>query len=138
LATAFQHLLAKGGLDRISPRTMLAYRNGLAFLVVLLWSLSSRLDFQVPAGCWLATIIGAGFAPFLGFLLVFHSYRHWELSRTGVILNVQPLLVIPASFLVFGTLPGRLALAGGLAILAGSFWLARIHQQVEKQDKAGK
>jgi drug/metabolite transporter (DMT)-like permease len=67
--------------------------------------------------------------PFLSHILFFRSYHYWDMSRSAMVWTLQPLVVIPLSWLVFHTAVTGWRLIGGLIILAGALALAALHRK---------
>jgi drug/metabolite transporter (DMT)-like permease len=125
---ALQLLIAKTQTDKVHPNILVAYRVGIGAAVTAVWAFSSgKAEFDVEARYWLITLAGAFLGPCASFLLTFRSYRYWSLSQSSMVLNIQPLLVLPMAYVFLGSLPTIKELAGGSVILAGAFWLAWIH-----------
>ena len=128
-AFAVQLLIAKMQVARIHSVILNFYRVGIGALIIALWTLlTGKVDFNVEASYWLVTLLGAFLGPCTGFLLTFRSYRHWDLSRSSIVLTVQPLFILPSAYFIIGQLPTGMELIGGSMILAGAFWLAWIHR----------
>jgi len=85
---------------------------------------------------WTALLIGALLGPCLSVTLTFASYRYWEMTRTAMVLTLQPLAVFPMAYLMFHDIPGEWKLGGGMVILAGGLWLVALHRP--PHDKHGK
>ena len=128
-AFAVQVLIAKMQVAEIHPVILNFYRVGIGALIVALWALlAGKVDFNVEASYWLVTLLGAFLGPCAAFLLTYISYRHWDLSRSSIVLTVQPLFILPSAYFIIGQLPTGMELVGGLVILVGAFWLAWIHR----------
>lgn len=128
-ANAVEMLIAKMKVSEVHPNVLVFYRAGIATLVITLWILlTDTADFDVQTSYWAVALLGAFLGPCASCLLVFRSYRHWDLSRSSIVLMAQPLFVIPLAYLALGKFPTEIELAGGLIILAGAFWLAWIHR----------
>ena len=127
-AFAVQMLIAKRLVAEIHPNVLVFYRVGIGALIIALWALlTGKADFGVEASYWLVTLLGACLGPCASFLLTFRSYRYWDLSRSAVVKTVEPLFVLPVSFVVLAKLPTGKELLGGCLILVGAFWFAWIH-----------
>ena len=72
-------------------------------------------------------MVGAFLGPCAGVLLMFKSFSCWDLSSTSIVITAEPLLVLPFAFVAFNKLPAEMELIGGLIILAGAFWLAKVN-----------
>ncbi len=127
-AVTSQMLIAKTLSAKIHPNVLAFYRVAIGTVFIALWTfLTGKADFDVEPLYWLVTLFGAFLAPCASFFLTFRSYRYWELSRASMIKTMQPLLVLPMAYIVFGTIPTGRALLGGVLILMGAFWLSWIH-----------
>jgi drug/metabolite transporter (DMT)-like permease len=132
VATAIQMLLAKKSITALHPNTLVFYRVGGAAVTITLYTLLiNKIEFSGNITHWAATLTGALLGPCCSFLLTFRSYRYWSLSRSSIILTIQPLFVLPMAYIAFGTIPTALQLIGGAIILAGALWLARLHKSWE-------
>lgn len=135
-AFAIQMLMAKMVVDGIHPNILVFYRVGIGVCVIALWTfLTGKADFDVKTSYWLVTFLGAFLGPCISFLLTFHSYRFWDLSRSTIVRTIQPLFVLPLAYLILNKLPTKKELLGGLIILAGAFWFAWINFIQRKQKK---
>jgi transporter family protein len=128
-AVAMQRLIAKILIsNKIHPNVIVFYRVGIGALFIAIWTFSiGKADFNVERSYWLVTLLGAFLGPCVGYLLIFRSYRYWDLSRSSVVLIIQPIFVLPLAYLFFGKLPAGKELFGGFFILAGALWLAWVH-----------
>lgn len=127
-AVTSQMLIAKTLSSKIHPNVLAFYRVAIGTVFIASWTfLTGKADFDVEPLYWLVTLLGAFLAPCASFFLTFRSYRYWELSRASMVKTMQPLLVLPMAYIVFGTIPTGRALLGGVLILMGAFWLSWIH-----------
>lgn len=127
-AVAVQLVIAKMTVAEIHPNALVFYRVGIGALIIALWTLlTGKGNLGVGASYWLVTLLGAFLGPCASFLLTFRSYRYWDLSRSAVVKTVEPLLVLPLSYMVLGQRPAAKELLGGCLILMGGFWFAWIH-----------
>ena len=113
--------LQSGKLDEVA---LVFYRSFFALIVVTGWTFATgRQHFSVGPSIWFATMLGSFLGPFLGFICMFRSYRYWGLSRSSMVMSVQPLVVLPLAVIVLGAFPEGRELLSGSIILAGAFWL---------------
>ncbi len=125
---ALQHLIAKTAVSSVHVTVIVFYRSMLAFLVILLWGvIRGGFDFEVPLRYWLTAALGAFLGPCFSHILYFRSFSFWELSRSSMVSNIQPLFVIPMAYMFLGEFPEKMQLIGGMIILAGILWLGWIH-----------
>ena len=125
VAGALQMLIAKLLVDRHSPNGVVFHRLGSAAVFIILWTLIvGKMDLDVPLRFWGVTLLGALLGPCLAHVMTFRSYKHWELSRSGMVLAAQPLFVLPMAYGILGRFPAGRELIGGAVILLGAFWLA--------------
>jgi len=130
LCVGLQMFLGKVNVGAVDPLILVFYRSALAAVVGLLAWLSVGSCCRADWSHWLSLGLGSFLGPFLGYLLYFKSYQHWELSRSSVIQTVQPLFVFGLAYVFLGQVPhGREAL-GGLVILAGALWLSWLHNRI--------
>ncbi len=135
LAATVQMLIAKVIVAEIHPNVLVFYRVGISSVIVVIWTLSTgKANFNAAPSFWYSTILGAFLGPCASFLFTFRSYRYWGLSRSSMVLNAQPLIVLPLAYFFLGKIPVHKELLGGLIILIGAFWLALIHFQGKKQE----
>jgi len=135
LFAGLQWVIGKYVHDRAPEGVMNLYRVGIAAVAVTLYALAvGKLELHdVPLKYWVATLVGSFFGPFLSVVLLFRSYRYWEMSRTSVVHTLQPLVVMPLALLVFGTVITGMKLLGGFITLAGGIALALLHRKAHKQ-----
>ena len=125
LLRAIMLLIAKAKIHGLEPDTIAFYRAAITCVLVAAWGwMTGGLDFHVAAPYWTWTILGALLSPCLGHIVLFHSFRHWHLAYTGIVMTSQPLIVFALAFMFLGsTLSGQEWL-GGAMILAGGVWIA--------------
>lgn len=129
--TALQFTLGKFGGDKsIPPLVMNVYRTAVAAGVIALVTLVlGEFDVtQAQPRHWGALLLGALFGPCLSVTLIYKSYRYWEMTRTAMVLTLQPLAVLPMAWLMFHDIPGGWKLIGGMIILVGGLWLVALHR----------
>jgi drug/metabolite transporter (DMT)-like permease len=132
VATAIQMLIAKKSITNLHPNRLVFYRVGGAAVTITLYTLLiNKVNLSGDVSHWAATLTGALLGPCCSFLLTFRSYRYWSLSRSSIVLTIQPLFVLPMAYIAFGRIPTLLQLIGGAIILAGALWLAKLHQSWE-------
>lgn len=129
--SAMQWPLAKIGGKGVPGVAMNFYRVGVAAVAVTAWAVvSSTLDFSTAQPRhWIVTLLGSLIGPFLSYLLMFRSYDYWNISRSAIVWTIQPLIVMPMAYIVFGQVPTGAKLVGGLITIAGAFWLAWLHRR---------
>lgn len=134
--SAMQWPLAKIGGKGVPNTAMNFYRVGVAAIAVTLWAvLVRKMDFStVEPRHWIVTLIGSLIGPFLSYLLMFRSYDYWAISRSAIVWTIQPLVVMPMAYIVFGNIPTGSKLLGGLVTLLGAFWLAWLHQRAAERE----
>ncbi|RLB08762.1 MAG: hypothetical protein DRG27_05290 [Deltaproteobacteria bacterium] len=126
-AGAAQLLIAKAYSKKIDINVMVAYRVGIAAAFVFVWDIFfGKINISVPLRYWLVTMLGAFLGPCASFLFTFRSYRYWELSKASILLTLQPVFVLPFTYIFLGTLPDKKEIFGGAVILFGAIWLALI------------
>jgi len=130
VTVAIQMLLAKKSITDLHPNTLVFYRvAGAASIITLYILLIHKVEFSGDISHWAATLSGAFLGPCCSFLLTFRSYRYWSLSRSSIVLTIQPLFVLPMSYIAFSQIPTVLQLTGGAIIVAGALWLAELHKR---------
>ena len=136
LTMSLQFLIGKAVVRRIHPSILVFYRVLIASAVLALWTFGfTEPNFRVSSEAWVATLFGALLGPCIGYHLLFHSYRHWEVSRSAMLMTLQPLFALPLALLLLPkqATTGQQQLAGGLAIMLGAMWLIRINWQGRKK-----
>ncbi|MCX6894804.1 MAG: DMT family transporter [Verrucomicrobia bacterium] len=128
---ALQFTIAKLGDDKgIPPLVVNVYRIAVAAVVITLVTLAlGEFDLtKAQPRHWAALLIGALIGPCLSVTLTFASYRYWEMTRTAMVMTLQPLVVFPMAWVMFHDVPGGWKLIGGLVILVGGLWLVALHR----------
>ena len=130
LTMSLQFVLGKNLAGMVHPGIMVFYRAACASAMMFLWVAGpGEARFDVGAVYWGVTLVGAFLGPFVGYTLLFHSYRYWDLTRTSMVMTLQPLFVLPLGLIFLpeqGLSPQQLL--GGILILAGALWLIAIHR----------
>jgi chloramphenicol-sensitive protein RarD len=129
--TALQFTIGKfGGEKSIPPLVMNVYRTAIAAVIIMIVTLALG-DFDLSTAQsrhWIALLLGALLGPCLSVTLIYASYRYWDMTRTAMVLTLQPLAVLPMAWLMFHDVPGGWKLVGGMIILAGGLWLVTLHR----------
>lgn len=121
IATALQLFIAKTNIQNVSPLILVFYRISIATSAIALWTIfSGGINFNVESRYWGVTLLGAFLGPCLSFLCTFNSYRYWELSRSTIVLMLQPLFALVLAVVFLQQLPTSQELMGGMIILIGS------------------
>jgi drug/metabolite transporter (DMT)-like permease len=127
-AVATQRFLIKATLGRVDALVTNVYRTLGGTLAVGTWVFASgSADFAAGTGHWAAALIGSFIGPCLSVWMMYEAYRVWDLSRCTLLMMLQPLLILPASYAFLGMFPSRMQLVGGLVILAGGLLLVWLH-----------
>jgi drug/metabolite transporter (DMT)-like permease len=136
--TAFQLTIAKLGGSNIPPVVMNVYRTGVTGVAFVIWCLVMGGFDITPAGPrhWAGILIGAFLGPCLSITLLYSSYRFWAMTRTAMVLTLQPLAVLPMAYLMFHDIPVGWKLIGGLIIVAGGLWLVALHRPPQEKPPA--
>lgn len=131
---ALQHLIAKTRVSSVHVAVIVFYRSIIAFAVILSWGLiRGGLDFGATPGFWASTVLGALLGPCVSHIFYYKSFSYWQLSRSSLVSNVQPLFVLPMAYLFLGEFPDKMQLVGGAIILAGIFRLGWLHRNIRPQ-----
>jgi len=137
LAIALQLFLAKTSVDNIPPIILVFYRISIATGAIALWTIASgELNFNVETRYWAVTFLGALLGSCLSFLCTFTSYRYWELSRSTIVLMLQPLFALLLAAIFLQQFPTQQELIGGFVILMGS--LSFVQQYIFQRDSKPK
>lgn len=135
IASTAQMLIAKLQARKAHPNVLVAYRVGLGAIVIAVWVFAvGAVDFDVEPRFWYVTLLGAFIGPCAGFYLTFRSYRYWALSQSTLALTMQPLFVLPLTYIFLKTMPTLRELIGGAIILSGAFWLGFLHLNKKDND----
>ncbi len=128
VTAAVQMVIGKTQSTSIHPTILIFYRSVISAILVTAWTIATgKLDFSPAKNYWIVTIIGAFLGPVAGFWLTFQSYRFWDLTRSSIVLTVQPIIVLPLAYIFLRQLPATQGLVGGIIILIGALWLTYIH-----------
>lgn len=128
MAVAGQMLIAKERIKDVDSNVMVFYRVLFGAIVIAIWTFSTgKADFHVELSYWLITLLGALLGPTLSWVFTFRSYQYWELSRSSIVLTIQPLFVFPMAYVFLGQLPEENEILGGIIILIGAMWLMWVH-----------
>lgn len=122
VATALQLFIAKTSIQNVSPLILVFYRISIATGAIALWTIGSgevNLN-NIESRYWAVTLLGAFLGPCLSFLCTFNSYRYWELSRSTIVLMLQPLFALVLAVVFLRQFPTKQELIGGMIILLGS------------------
>ena len=108
-----------------TPSVAIAFASR-AFALVLLVPLALVLPFTVPesASFWGVTGLTAVLTA-IASVLQYHAMRRWPLADTVPWLALVPLFMLVCVYVLYGEVPGRLALLGVLVLSCGVFLYAR-------------
>ena len=135
LTMSIQFLIGKAALGKVHPSILVFYRAAIASVLLAVWTFGfAEPNFRVGTEVWAATLLGALLGPCIGYHLVFRSYRHWGVSRSAMLMTLQPLFAMPLAllFLEQQSMTGQ-QLVGGLTIMTGAMWLIRLHWEGRRQ-----
>lgn len=133
--TALQLTIGKLGGSNIPPVVMNVYRTGVTAIAFIVWCLVMGGFDLTPAQPrhWAGILIGALLGPCLSITLLYSSYRYWGMTRSAMVLTLQPLAVLPMAYLMFHDIPGGWKLIGGLIIVAGGLWLVVLQRPPDEK-----
>jgi drug/metabolite transporter (DMT)-like permease len=133
LAIAAQRILIKVRLARVDALVTNFYRTLGGAAVIGGWAFATgAARFDAGAGPWAAVLIGAFLGPCLSVWMTYAAYRVWDLSRCTLLVMLQPLLILPGSYVFLDMLPSRMQFVGGLLILAGALALVWLHGRARR------
>ncbi|NLE76420.1 MAG: DMT family transporter [Chloroflexi bacterium] len=113
-------LVARATMQRGCPPTALAGLRSAGTAIILALYVAASDRWLAPSLPTLALIVGGSFfGPFLANSLNYRAIPLIGVARLSIIRNIQPLFVLPAAYLVLGSIPGWRQLAGGLVVVAG-------------------
>jgi len=136
VTAAVQMIIGKTQSTSIHPTILIFYRSLISALLVTIWTITTdKVDFSPVKSYWIVTIAGAFLGPVAGFWLTFQSYRFWDLTRSSIVLTVQPIVVLPLAYMFLRQLPSKQGFIGGMIILAGALWLTYIHLARARKNK---
>jgi drug/metabolite transporter (DMT)-like permease len=125
LAAAIQQIISKVSVKDVHPMVLTFYRAMIAAATIGSWAcLKGSLQFKVAIKYWVVTAAGSFLAPFAGILLMYYSYKYWEISRSSLLMTMQPLFVLVMAVIFLHKVPHAKELFGGFFILAGAFWIS--------------
>jgi drug/metabolite transporter (DMT)-like permease len=111
-------LVVKTQVKKLSPELLNLNRSVwlLLFSVVMFFVMGESVVYSTVA--IKNTVIG-GLLEFIAILTVYYSYKHIEASRSSIIQSLKGIVVLVVSFLVFGILPLKHQLFGGIITVVG-------------------
>ncbi|MFO7900632.1 MAG: DMT family transporter [Planctomycetota bacterium] len=135
-AASVWRILIKARSHHVHPMVGNFYRLALAALVIAPWAAASGASAAgVAADSWGVLLLGSLLGPCIGMSLTFNSYRYWDLSKTSMVMMVQPLIVVPvAAFMPQSSLT-LVQFVGGMIILAGGLWVVWQHSRAGRRTR---
>ncbi len=134
VTAAIQMIIGKMQSVSIHPTILIFYRSLISAILVGAWTIATdKVDMSPSSSYWIVTIAGAFLGPAAGFWLTFQSYRFWDLTRSSIVLTVQPIVVLPMAYLFLHQLPSKQGFIGGMIILLGALWLMYIHMKSKER-----
>ncbi|MBI2664305.1 DMT family transporter [Candidatus Woesearchaeota archaeon] len=119
LAIAINTILIRHYVQKHSITILQAYRTLITALVFSLAAISTK-QLQIPAASLIAlAAIGSVLSAVIGVGLHYSSLKHIKAALSGIIRNLDPVVVTAYAYLLFGTSPGLQEWIGGAIILAG-------------------
>jgi len=124
---ALVNIIVKKHLKHISSPVLTFIRAlmiGIAFLIfsVLTGTFNAALKWSL-----LYITVPSLFSAVLGTMFIIQAYKYMDMSKTQLILMSQPVIVLIASFFVFGEMFSPLQYFGGVLILGGLAALSFFH-----------
>lgn len=130
---AMQWTIGKHMSGKVSSQVLNFYRVSLPVPLSFLYASSiGKFEFHNPdAWHWGIIIIGSLCGPCLSYIFMFHSARYWPMSRSAIVMTLQPLVVLPEAYFLLGKTITGWKLTGGIIILLGALCLAILHRADE-------
>jgi drug/metabolite transporter (DMT)-like permease len=112
-------VLTRRVIERISPVTVNSGRLWMAIAWLSVVPELSSNAFSQGWEFWAFVAVAGLFGPFLGRLFIMYSLRTLRAAHSALLLLLAPLLAFAIGFVVFGSVPTPLELAGGAVMLVG-------------------
>lgn len=122
LSTSFyavRTILAKIHIRHISPVVLALNRAVFLFLFAAVFMLAGNHSLRIPFSALVSIVSGAFVGPFLTSIFQYSALRYIPASRAAVVQSTTGLFVLTGAFLLFGSLPARIQVTGGLITIAG-------------------
>ncbi len=119
LGAATATVIVRAKVNNLSPEILSFNRVFWLLLFFTGWILVAGTPIVLSNKALLNTVLAALLDPVLAILLVYKAYRVIEASRGTIIQSTRAVMIIPISFLVFGTLPMVHQVIGGLIAMSG-------------------
>lgn len=119
LGAATATVIVRAKVNNLSPEILSFNRVFWLLLFFTGWILVAGTPIVLSNKALFNTVLAALLDPVLAILLVYKAYRVIEASRGTIIQSTRGVMIIPISFLVFGTLPMVHQVIGGLIAMVG-------------------
>ncbi len=119
LGAATATVIVRAKVNNLTPEILSFNRTFWLLLFFTGWVIISGTQFVVTGHALLNTTFAAILDPVLAMILAYRAYRYIEASRGTIIQSTKGLMIIPVSFLFFGTLPLPHQLVGGIIAMVG-------------------
>jgi drug/metabolite transporter (DMT)-like permease len=124
LFAATASLVVKVHVKKLSPELINLNRSVWLLFFSLIMVFLFDQSFRIPASALKNITIGAILGPFLAILAIYYSLRYIEISYSSIVQSLKGIFVLIGGYLVFGTLPQKHQITGGLITMAGIIIMA--------------
>lgn len=116
---ATRTILVKLNVQKISPNIFTINRTSFLLVFFIIYALFTEHSWKLPIHTILIIILGAIIGPFLGTMCMYHALKRIEASRVSILLSLQSIIVLIATFFVFNKLPMIHQIIGGVIAIIG-------------------
>ena len=119
LGAATATVIVRAKVNNLTPEILSFNRTFWLLAFFAGWVIFSGTQIVLTAHSFFNTALAAILDPVLAMILAYRAYKYIEASRGTIIQSTKGLMIIPISFLFFGTLPLPHQLAGGIIAMVG-------------------
>jgi len=119
MGAATATVIVRAKVNYLSPEILVFNRTFWLLIFFSAWVIIARTPVIISSAALANTFIAAILDPVLAILLVYKAYQYIEASRGTIIQSAKGLIIIPAAYFYFGTIPLPYQIAGGILAMAG-------------------
>lgn len=119
LGAATATVIVKAKVNNLTPEILSFNRTFWLLIFFSGWIILTGTPIVISTHGFVNTAIAAILDPVLSIILIYKAYQYIEASRGTIIQSTKGLMIIPAAYFYFGTLPLPHQIAGGIIAMAG-------------------
>ncbi len=119
MGAATATVIVRAKVNNLTPEILSFNRTFWLLIFFSGWVIIANTPISISTKALSNTVFAAILDPVLSILLFYKAYQYIEASRGTIIQSTKGLMIIPAAYFYFGTLPLPHQIAGGVIAMIG-------------------